>query len=445
MRHKFSYGLYIVIAVFTVLLSGCSSRTYDGLYALPKQPEAYHDLQNAIDGIMTSGMAYTGPLSGANQQSVQLVNLDSDAEDEAIVFVKGIGELPLKAYVFDRDDDGYKNIDVIEGEGSDFDAVEYVQIDGFPGLEILIGRRLNDHVIQSLSAYAYRETQLVELMSCSYSEFKTVDLDLDDRKDVFVLRLEAEARAGVAERYSWKDGAIERSKEANLSVGVKQIKRIVAGYLDENVPAVFVASTYGEDTIITDIFALKNAELRNIATGGKLGVSAQTVRNYNVYATDIDGDGIIEFPKPNALPSYVAGEETQWSVDWYSMDVNGVSMIKMTTYHNYSDGWYLEIPQHWKDQFTVSRGTEDPGVVSYTVAKWIDYNSAPEEIMTIYAFTGERRSELATSDGRFLLAEKGETLYSASAGNCDWAEEMSEEEMRSMFHFIFLDWNSGEI
>ena len=72
-------------------------------------------------------------------------------------------------------------------------------------------------------------------------------------------------------------------------------------------------------------------------------------------------------------------------------------------------------------------------------------DSAPEEIMTIYAFTGERRSELATSDGRFLLAEKGETLYSASAGNCDWAEEMSEEEMRSMFHFIFLDWNSGEI
>lgn len=428
-----------------LLLSGCYSHMSEGLYALPKQSDAYYDLQNAIDDVMGSGMAFTGPLSGANQQSVQFVNLDGDTEDEAVIFVKTVGELPLKAYVFDRDGDSYRNIAVMEGEGSDFDAVEYVQLDGFPGMEILLGRRLSDRILQSLTAYTCTDGQMVELMTCKYSEFKTVDLDLDDRKDVFVLRSEVEERAGVAELYFWRDGQVERSKEASASVGAKQIKRIVAGSLEGQIPAVFVASVYEEDTIITDIFALKDSELRNITTGGELGVSAQTVRNYNVYANDIDNDGVIELPRPQALPSYKAGEETQWSIDWYSMDLDGHTKIKMTSYHNYSGGWYLELPQNWHDQITVSRTTDSAGVVGYTVSRWINYASEPEPIFTVYAFTGDRRLEQASGDGRFLLAEKGETAYAASMGECDWAKSLTEEELRTMFRFVYMEWNTGEI
>lgn len=430
--------------LLTLVLSACSANVSEDLYALPKQSETYYDLQYAIDQIMTPGASYAGPLTGSDQQSVQLVDLDGDTDDEAVVFLKTMGELPLKAYVFDRTENSYTNIAVIEGEGSGFDTVEYVQLDGEPGYEILLGRRLSDQILRSLTAYSCQNGKMTELMTCTYSEFKVVDLDADERKDVFVLRLEAEERAGIAELYRWHNDRMERDQEASMSVGAKQIKRIISGCLEGGAPAVFVASAYEEDTIITDIFAVRDDALRNIATGGELGVSAQTVRSYNVYATDIDADGVIELPLPLALPSYEVGEETQWIIEWYSLTIDGRAKIKMTTYHNYPAGWYLTLPEHWRDQITVSRQTLQEGISAVKVSQWRGYDEDPVEIVTIYAITGEKRAVLASAEDRSLLAEKGEVAYAVSLGTSQWAAELTQEELNAMFHFIYMDWNSGE-
>ena len=51
---------------------------------------------------------------------------------------------------------------------------------------------------------------------------------------------------------------------------------------------------------------------------------------------------------------------------------------------------------------------------------------------------------ISLPDGRILLAEKGEIAYSAALGTCDWAQELTEEDLTVMFHFIYMDWNSGE-
>ena len=64
--------------------------------------------------------------------------------------------------------------------------------------------------------------------------------------------------------------------------------------------------------------------------------------------------------------------------------------------------------------------------------------------MTIYAFTGDDRLTLAEGDGRILLAEKGDTAYSAALGTCNWAKTLTQNELISMFRFIYLNWNSGE-
>ena len=427
-----------------MLFTGCSVRSAEELYALPRQSDVYYDLQYAIEQVMEPSSSYSGPLSGSNQQAVQLADLDGDGEDEAIVFIKTNGTKPLKAYVFDRTGETYDNIGVIEGDGSSFDAVEYAQLDGEPGLEIVVGRQLSDQIVQSLSAYTCRDGCLVELMSANYSEFTVTDLDDDDHKDIFVLRMDSEARNGVAELYRCRDGVMAREQEAGLSAGARQIKRILSGYVAQGVPAVFVASSFEADTIITDIFAFSGNRFQNLTLMGENGLNAQTVRNYHVFATDIDDDGIIELPMPVALPSAQAGEETYWAIDWYSLTSDGGRNIKLSTYHNYAASWYLVLPQTWRDGLSVTRGNPVAGVNGHIFSKWNGYDQTPETIMTIYAFTGDDRVEMARSDGRFLVAEKGDTVYAASLGTCDWAKALTEEDVISMFHFIYLNWNSGE-
>ena len=117
----------------------------------------------------------------------------------------------------------------------------------------------------------------------------------------------------------------------------------------------------------------------------------------------------------------------------------------MTTFHSYLNGWYMDLPALWNDKLTVIRVEGENGGYGYTFAKWNGREREPEEIVTIYAFTGEDRVERANSDGRFLLAEKGETAYAAAFGTCSWAKQLSQEVLSTMFHFIQVDWNTGEI
>lgn len=442
MRRK-HWLLPLLCALLCTVLSGCLVRSAEELYALPKQSDAYYDLQKAVDSLLTDGATYAAPKTGSNQQAVQLADLDGDREEEAIVFIKTTGERPLKAYILDRMGERYEQVAVIEGDGSAFDSVDYVQIDGKPGLEILVGRQISDQVLQSLSVSSYTDGRMVERMYTNYSEYVLTDLDADGCMDLFVLRLETEERAGVAELYRCKDGQINREQEATLSVGAKSVKRIITGQMSPEIPAVFVASTYGEDTIVTDIFAIWEQSFRNVSSSGETGLSSQTVRNYYVYADDIDADGLIELPMLVALPS-TSPESAFWAIRWYNLHPDGSQTVKMTTYHNYLGGWYLQLPQWLEGQLSITRTEEVSGVRGYSVQRWKGQSEPPEEVFTVYAFTGEDREALANADGRFLLAEKGDTVYAASFGTGRLAQGMTREELTAMFHFIRVDWNSGE-
>lgn len=446
MKRKKLFSLILSVCVMALTFCGCMARSTDDLYALPRQSEAYYDLQRAIDGVMTGDTAYCAPAAGTNQQAVQLADLDGDGQEEAIVFLRTSGEVPLKIHIFDRKGEEYVSVAVIEGDGSSFESVEYADMDGNGSMELIFGRGLSGQVLRCLSAYTWREDRMVELMTVNYSQFRTVDLNGDERKEVFLLRDEAEESGGVAELYSYRDGRMEREREASLSAGVSAVRRIISGFVSPGVPAVFVASTFDETSIITDIFAFRDQTFQNISASGETGLSTQTVRSYNVYATDIDNDGLIELPSLVALPSQNPEAGTDWIIDWYNLYPDGARQVKMSTFHNHSAGWYLELPGHWHGSITVSHTAEEAnGVQGLTFSRWKGRDAEPEKIFTVFAFTGEDRETLAVQDGRFLLSKKGETAYSVSMGTGSWAKQLTQDEMTAMFRFIQVNWNTGEI
>ena len=444
MRRRNIVLLQLGILLFATLLSGCAVQPADGLYALPRQSDEYYQLQSAIDGVMGHYSVYAGPLTGSNQQAVQLADLDGDGTEEALAFVRTTGEKPLKVYIFDETQEGtYENIAVIEGDGSAFDAVDYVQLDDQPGLEILLGRRLSDQILRSLSVYSYQNGDMIQRLTANYTEYTVTDLDNDDCREVFVLRTEGET-GGTAELYHFRQGRIIREREAELSQGAKQVRRILSGFVSPGVPAVFVASSFGDTSIVTDIFTFRNSQFSNVATDAQSGLSAQTVRYYNVYASDIDSDGLIELPAPVALPSANAQEQTHWVIEWYNLQQNGEKLVKVTTYHDYQGGWYLEIPKNWTGQLSVSENTETFGLPAVVFSRWNGREKAPQVIFSLYTLTGEDRMAQIQDKGLLLLAEKGETAYAARLGSCGWAKTLSQGKLRTMFHFIQVDWNSGE-
>ena len=437
--------LSLIPLCFTLFLSGCLLKPVDELYTLPRQSDAYYNLQLEIEKVVTGSVQYCAPLSGEHRQPLQMQDLDGDGTDEAIVYARDTDEKPLKMFIFSRSGDDFHLTSTIEGVGTNFDSVCYEQIDGSPGKEILVGRSISDQLLKSVSIHSFQGNSSVELMSANYSAYETFDLDSDGRQDLFLIRFEAETQIGTVELYRYQDGVMARDPEQRLSDGVTSVRRVITGFTEKDVPAVFVAGMLDENLIRTDIFALQDDVICNIVSDD--GSGSMTVRNYNVYSDDIDGDGIIELPEPFDIEKAPGSEDgtVYRLIQWYSLGLDGKKSYKMLTYHDYSRGFYVELDSAWKTDIAICRDDTVTEGQAYRFLQLNTKTNSSQEIFTIYVFSGDHRTELATSDGRFLLAEKNDISFAASIGDSPWAKNLTENDLMERFRFISLDWNSGEM
>lgn len=434
--------LCAMLLLAALLLNGCALRTIDELYHVPKRSEESTHLQSAID----LGMAvldYSAPLSGENQQAVQAADLNGDGVDEYLVFAKGTSEKPMKLLILEQNAEGtYQIAEVIDSNGTAFEQVEYVDIDGRPGDEIVVGRQVSDRVMRSVSVYTFAGGHSEQLLSVGYSKILTCDMDDDGDKELMVIQQgETDAANGIVTLYSYHNGVMARSVEAELSEKTQHIKRIMVSRLFNGSPAVYVASSADESNIVTDIFALREGRFVNVSTSSEFGTSVQTLRNYYVYADDVDDDGILELPSLITMEpvNNIWSTEEQYLLRWFAMDIGGQEVDKLYSFHNYAGGWYIQLDSNWATRVTVEQQGN-----TYTFYVWdVGYNYVTE-LFTLFALSGSDRQTQATEDQRFALHHTEGVIYAARLQ--PEAEEfgLTEETLINSFHLIHQDWNTGE-
>ena len=431
----------VLLAALMLALSGCL-RSVEELYAPPKQSAEYYDLQDQLEQVLYAGAEYSAPVSGDRRQAVQLADLDSDGQEEAVVFFRTQGEKPLKIYIYKKNGDSYDEYAVIEGDGSAFASVDYRQIDTALGLELVVGRQVSDQVPQALSVYAMSEGHVTELLSVSCIRHTLTDLDANGLQDLLVFRADEDAGLGLADYYSWTGADLELVGSADLSSALTHdsIRRIVGGMMQPDTPAVFVANTYEESTIVTDVFILSDGEFKNVSALGENPGDAGRVRYRSVYAADVDGDGLIELPSTVRLPK-LGGEDapTYNKIRWYNLRPDGSREYKRSTFHNYTDGWYIELLPAWEQALAVDYVRDPQQLPCYRFFR-LEGDSARERFV-VYAFSGADARSLAESDGRFVLGEKGDVVYAGQI----YGEGVTREQLIQAFHFISTDWKSGEV
>jgi len=437
---KSIWKLILVLLGAAMLLCGCSVQTIGELYCLPKRSEEFMGLQSAIERVMTN-LEYCAPISGENQQTVQSADLNGDGKDEYILYAKSTGEKPLHIFIFGQIDGSYLLLDSIDSNGSAFEQVEYVQMNGQPGLEIVVGRRVSDQVLRSVSVYSLVDAQIEQVMAANYSKFLCTDLDSDALSELMILRPGiVNNDFGVAELFGFENDNIERSPQIAMSGPAESIKRIMIGKLNDGVPAVYVATSVDNNTIITDVYAIVDDNLTNISLSNDVGTSVQTLRNYYVFADDIDDDGVLELP---SLITMKAPEGTtlkdQYLIRWYAMKSNGREVNKMYTYHNFVGGWYMQLDSSIASRFSVLQFGN-----SYEFHLWDKHFQSSEKLMTVYVLTGQKREEQAVTDNRFVIYRSDTTVYAANLEVASAAYGMSRDSLIQSFHLILQDWKTGE-
>ena len=434
--------LLVTMLLTALFLSGCSMRTVEDMYALPKRPEEYNDLQNAIDMAMY-GLTFSSPQSGEHQQTVQLADLDGDGIEEYLVYAKGASEKPLQILIFSQDAEGkVRTMETIGITGLSFEQVEYVEFDENPGCELVVGFQVSDQVLRSVAVYSFHngDARLQLLTGCS--RFLVCDLDQNDRSELMVFRPgEGQMERGMALLYSFQNGQVGRSVETELSQDPAHIRRITYGLLQDGVPAVYVASSADEEAIVTDIFAMKNGRFTNICFSTEAQTSISTLRNFYVYAEDLDGDGIMELPSLITMKPVSAWEANsqKFLLRWFSVDLDGWETDKVFTFHNYMGGWYLQLDSIWAGRVTVD---QNDGVYSFYV--WDESYQEATGLFTVYVFTDSTRDEDAFSDGRFALYRAEGVAYAARIEPAAADYGITEEHLVECFRLVRQDWQTGE-
>ena len=432
--------IFCLILAVSMLFSGCMA-TLDQMYCLPKRSDQVRNLQSALDGAM-SGLEYCAPLSGENQQTVQSADLDGDGSQEFLVFAKGSSDKPLKILVISHDEETYMLRTVIDSNGFAFDQVEYVQMDGASGLEIVVGCQVNDQILRNVSVYSFAGNDVQKLITANYSKYLTVDLDQDKLYELMILRPgQSDSDNGVAELYGMEDGLLTRANEANMSEPAGSIKRILTGKLQGGEPAVYVASSVDENAIITDVYAMIDDNFRNVSLSNESGTSVQTLRNYYVYATDIDSDGVVELPDLIHMTPIESERSAnrQYLIRWYAMNKDGSEVDKLFTFHNYVGGWYFQLNKDWVSRITVIQNGN-----AFEFYIWDENFHSTEKMLTIFVCSGPDREEMSEENGRFVLYRGESVVYAALLEDSAAKYGIKAENVIHGFHLIQIEWKTGE-
>ena len=439
----------LLAAVMSLTLTGCMFRSsVEDLFTLPRVSAEYEGLSQELDDLQKQGYELVGPSTGQNIQPVQMVDLDNDGLSEALVFMRlQDDEKPLKIFVFRPEDDTYHRLCVIESSGTAIDSVQYEDLTGNGRLEIIVGWRVSMD-LQALAVYSLEPDGARELMRTNYVKYAVADLNKDGKRELTVLRANQDGE-GVADCYVSKNGALTLRSSVLVSMTMAELSqqgRVKSGVLQDGTPALFVTGVEESAWMVTDILTVKNGELVNILLSDVTGVSSEIAPFSSLYPEDINGDGITEVPHPEPIPAWGnVGEDPCRRIDWYTYTSDGTKAAVVSTYHSVEDGWYLRLPDVWKDQILITRtaGTEE---VTVTFSYRGDSGEPPQDVLRITKLTGSGREARATRGGRVILRRLPEIIYTAELldANGSWEYGLTEDEVREAFSLITTEWSAGD-
>lgn len=425
--------LFICLFVF----GSCGSSTSSDMFALPEMPEMQKALIDTVDSVRGGGFDYAEPKSGLNRQSLQLMDLDGDGEDEGIAFLRDVTDTyKTFIYVFEKNKNGFTLFDIIEGSENELYTVSYSDVLGKNGYEIIVEWGTVGDESHPITVYNLVQGGTEKLLEISAEQYSVSDIDGDGKNEF--LAVINRYGAMYADVYTSLDGEIKKSAEIPLSRGGDALLRIKTGGALPGMNGVFIEREMGTG-VVTDVIVHNGKTFVNMLPKGDVCSS-------RALCADVNGDGIIDIPKETEPGP--GNSTANRCYRWSNLTDAGVTAPSAFTYHSFTEGWYLSMPLAWSASVSTERSIGRGGEVRVHFSTHEHANGDIEEyieapLFTVYILSGNNRKQYASEEGRFIISEREDMIFAAEIMSESYlATQITEEFIKSIFKNRESEWFS---
>ncbi len=347
------------VLMLSFLLSGCDFFTVD-IDSLVSPPELSGDIKPIEETLKKSvGQDYTlkYPASGKNRSAIILEDIDNNGEPEAIAF-----------YSTKQGDDTVMHMGIIAKSGkkwkltaetnltaASIDKVDFADLDGDGKKEILAGWEIFGNSDKKLGVYTLENGTLSSRLMQKYTSFIVCDINGDKNGEIFIQTLLPGESQNRASLFSIADDGITQTAGCALDSGVKSAQEPIFTTLKSGEKAIFIDETKGIGAITEVLLCDNDGQLINPLLDEETNENLRTVRNSQIFCTDINSDGFLEIPV--SAPLVNIDSEKVYYTDWCGFE-NGNLTKQMTTLTNVADGYYLKLPENLIGNIAVGKDVE---------------------------------------------------------------------------------------
>ncbi len=424
-------SLLLALMSLVCALSGCGmDGTVEDLFTLPRIPDEYTGLNQQIEALLADGYEYAPPTVGQNIQSVQMVDLNGDDVQEAVVFLRKSSDAkPLKILVFEKLGESYALLCTVESSGNSIDSVYYEDMTGDGRNELVVGWKISS-TVQTVAVYNIGR-EAIPLMSSSYTRFVVHELNGYTPPALYVMRSDNDGTP-LAEVYTWQTNILAVAYRCGLSSTMADLARgsVVKGTLVGGKTAVFITGVNDSGNAVTDILTWENqGAVVNLTMDETTGKTRLIQPYCQLIPQDVNDDGVTEVPFPEWWNN---GNDTLTA--WQQYTRIGWSYQVAQTYHCSSGGWYFQMPERWWDRVSVKTAEVVAGENQVTV--YVD----DEEVLSLYTITNESRESRAVIGERFVLLRQPGTIYAAELYSAADRYGVTVQTVNESFHLMANAW-----
>ncbi len=437
----FKKAATLLLSGLLLLLSGCGfSGDVNSLLKAPKPTGELQDIQQALEQSITEEYTLRYPTDGEYRSAFVLRDLNGDDVSEAIAFYSTKTEdavTVMHICLIHKESGRWEVANDLFARSSGIESVSFADINGDGTEEIFAGWASYGDAGRTLTVYSVSNHVMVQRLQESFTTFAVCNLTEDESTELLTVHIDAENKTSTAKLHRLERNGVVEIGKCQLDGNVSAYKTPVISVLKGGKPAVYIDAQKGLGNMITEVLVWNESTsaLEAPFYDANQQENVLTLRSNSIEITDFNNDGVLDIPTLTLLPAPQAVTEADriYVTQWRCFDGSAFSGVGRSLM-NMAEGYYIEVPEKWGDDFTVLRRADQRQRVVY---RW-DYENAQytDEVVRLQVFAIEEwEKNKQNYDSYVEIARNAESVY---AGKVSDAGEMSLtiEELKKRFHFI---------